>query len=315
MTAGSILQRFGVDVLDVDDRVGHQTSTVNTPSTSGSPPPATALALLAPAYARGLNADHDAVRNGLPLPHSSGAVEGNVDRKCSTGKCTDARTSTSQIEAAGKPRPGSRGRPATRLNPAPALRRLGLAFERGGERRGHRAHAGHGVVSGGGSVVLAEGDQVVVRRLEVVRDRAEHQRRVVEIDRQDVVDGGCAGEFVDRRVGEPDRVAAGLLGVRLQARDDRRRSRWCRRPSRPARKLRRWSPRCSRSASGCPRPQRCRALRARPVRCRRRWPARSARPPAGSRVRRRVNSGRPPSRPNPCPAAARGSRCRPRSPA
>ena len=112
MTAGSILQLFGVDVLDADDRVGHQTSTVNTPSTSGSPPPATALALLAPTYARGLNADHDAVCNGLPLPHSSGAVEGNVDRKCSTSKCTDARTSTSQIEAAGQSGPGSRGRPA-----------------------------------------------------------------------------------------------------------------------------------------------------------------------------------------------------------
>jgi transposase len=32
------------------------------------------------AYARGLTADYDAVRNGLTLPHSSGAVEGNVNR-------------------------------------------------------------------------------------------------------------------------------------------------------------------------------------------------------------------------------------------
>lgn len=31
-------------------------------------------------FVRGLRADYDAVRNGLTLPHSSGAVEGNVNR-------------------------------------------------------------------------------------------------------------------------------------------------------------------------------------------------------------------------------------------
>jgi hypothetical protein len=85
-----------------------------------------------------------------------------------------------------------------RLEPAP---------ERGDERRSHRAHAGHLVIARLGPVVLAEGDQVVVRRLEVIRYRAEHQWRVVEVDGQYVVDGGRAGELVDRRVGEADRVA------------------------------------------------------------------------------------------------------------
>jgi transposase len=32
------------------------------------------------AHAHGLTADYDAVRNGLTLPYSSGAVEGNVNR-------------------------------------------------------------------------------------------------------------------------------------------------------------------------------------------------------------------------------------------
>jgi len=32
------------------------------------------------AFARGLTADYEAVRNGLTLPYSSGAVEGNVNR-------------------------------------------------------------------------------------------------------------------------------------------------------------------------------------------------------------------------------------------
>jgi transposase len=40
---------------------------------------ASGLAPLA-AFARGLAADYEAVRNGLTLPHSSGAVEGNVNR-------------------------------------------------------------------------------------------------------------------------------------------------------------------------------------------------------------------------------------------
>ena len=40
---------------------------------------ASGLASLA-AFARGFIADYDAVRNGLSLPHSSGAVEGNVGR-------------------------------------------------------------------------------------------------------------------------------------------------------------------------------------------------------------------------------------------
>ncbi len=31
-------------------------------------------------FARGLDADHAAVLNGLTLPHSSGAVEGHVNR-------------------------------------------------------------------------------------------------------------------------------------------------------------------------------------------------------------------------------------------
>jgi transposase len=31
-------------------------------------------------FARGLLSDYDAVRNGLSLPHSSGAVEGHVNR-------------------------------------------------------------------------------------------------------------------------------------------------------------------------------------------------------------------------------------------
>jgi hypothetical protein len=65
-------------------------------------------------------------------------------------------------------------------------------LERGDERRSDRADAGDVVVAGCGPVVLAEGDQVVVGGLEVVRYRAEQDRGVVEVDRQDVLDGGCA---------------------------------------------------------------------------------------------------------------------------
>ncbi|MGW5153552.1 ISL3 family transposase [Rhodococcus koreensis] len=48
-------------------------------------------------FVRGLRRDLDAVTAGLTLPHSSGAVEGHVNRitvKCSNVKCMDAPTST-----------------------------------------------------------------------------------------------------------------------------------------------------------------------------------------------------------------------------
>jgi hypothetical protein len=46
------------------------------------------------AFARGLADDYLAVRNRLSLPHSSGAMERNVNRKCSNAKCPAAPTST-----------------------------------------------------------------------------------------------------------------------------------------------------------------------------------------------------------------------------
>jgi len=47
-------------------------------------------------FAAGLVKDYDAVRNGLTLPYSSGAVEGNVCRlKAIKSRCTAGRTSTS----------------------------------------------------------------------------------------------------------------------------------------------------------------------------------------------------------------------------
>ena len=46
-------------------------------------------------FVNGLRRDEAAVRNGLPLPHSSGAVEGTVNRiKMINGRCTDMLGST-----------------------------------------------------------------------------------------------------------------------------------------------------------------------------------------------------------------------------
>ncbi|WAM20095.1 hypothetical protein OYT95_43705 (plasmid) [Rhodococcus sp. JS3073] len=51
-------------------------------------------------FVRGLRRDLDAVTAGLTLSHSSGPVEGHVNRiKCSNAKCTDAQTSTFSANA------------------------------------------------------------------------------------------------------------------------------------------------------------------------------------------------------------------------
>ncbi|MFL6115227.1 MAG: transposase, partial [Catenulispora sp.] len=64
------VRRFASMVADLD---GHLLDTwIITTQISGLPPLAS--------FARGLLADYDAVHNGLSLPFSSGACEGNVNR-------------------------------------------------------------------------------------------------------------------------------------------------------------------------------------------------------------------------------------------
>jgi transposase len=55
-------------------------------------------------FTAGLVKDYDAVRNGLTLPYSSGAVEGNVCRlRAIKSRCTAARTLTSAGSASSSP--------------------------------------------------------------------------------------------------------------------------------------------------------------------------------------------------------------------
>ena len=68
------------------DNPGHDNQPTNTKPQAATPPrPGTADARTSgvpqlAGFAAGLVKDYDAVRNGLTLPYSSGAVEGNVCR-------------------------------------------------------------------------------------------------------------------------------------------------------------------------------------------------------------------------------------------